>query len=1821
MSQFITFLTEELKASLGQWLAQKSGESLRIVYSGPPFCMLEEMFALLVSEGSLLEIETDSFTTSLPVFLLDSRCTDPTELSSARCSQSYLTKVRTAGTCKSFLALKDSGDSISRSLATSVTRIGIPEGVEHREDWLAKLLLEKLRHFVLHRFFSADKEVAAGKVLLDLALKEAWALDDRFLDRRHTWSVFRRLTDTNLKDVDASSAFLAILGLPRCENSEDIGSRAHASVLTRLGDLLDQRGFSGTFELLEERSEESLRPHLDTLREQLLKRCNTPQDFLASPFRSYSPLDDENTGALPDWWNALTLEEWEKILDSGEVRPKSGVLIDCLGETAPGAKGMPTVFLDTPGFRIELPEDATTGEVRVSRASGRKQLEELAVLDASDPVEWTDPVEIPKHDPYLRYRFELEGHKPVTVNIIALDQYVPCIALYCRSASKVSPFKLNKKAKNPDGKKIVRYESELRVNGVGSHQIDLYLRDGTEVSESMTGYEVDSEHGGEVIRRINHSSGQHAVCVVETDEECHYDFVAKAPGGEEEIVYRVWISAADHTPTGASSEFDSLILQNMESSGSTRVEVVPTRLGDLMLWAMASEESFHPVVMGPDYLDHWKSPAWTDQPVFSGRKLILDPRPTPEDFAIPEAYANARKGVLDLLRSNEATDEIVPLELQRLGEMMADADFAAAVEGYLDAYSDWVEHSPEYACWADVVTLHDIEGEGDTLNPIPYACLLTPLHPLRLGWQCRAQAVLKGALEEHARCPAASMLDPGHFPDCLVLHCMTATGRLSGQGFISVASSSDYWGVLWNCERISDISSRNLGPLFCSAFGLEIHGLQTGFSVQQVIRSLLEVERLSSGRSTLKVAVVSDTTGSSSCNEGIEDWALGGLGQEGDEWFGSGGKSLDVYDMRDPDLQPEASALASMVDGVNGMVRWFNLHGREDDPHSGDLTVIAHLGTANPSFQQESIRSPVDRSFLTRWRLRKQLATSGGRFIAESRVGRYSLAEEGNSLGDKVGRCSHRLESACSEHFDSYLFAPRLHTLDAGLRHARYCAVSSSNIDAPCFFDGTRSSYLWDYDLPAYGRKAGENSGYFLLAKESPTMTLAIQSACKAIAPTSEVSKDKVESMLSEVSRRGMPTLKKLTIGGSASLGELGMLVALRLLQSEFEEHPVGPGIAPVQAGERNLNLVIPVDPFQNHFENLRTALHKKGGERPDLMVVSVRFAGGQPDGIKVIPIEVKARSSVMGVSDRQAALGQAKSFAALLDSFREMGEKHELWGIAWRSLLASWLDYAFRVYGQLDQFLHHSDWSEIHESVLAAVMSGSLSPAVDQRGRLVVMDLSTTSGPVDVDGDGFKETIALSHADGYAVLNSDHCPILEGITETLGDWEFPPDEEDLPGGGSKAPSPIGGDTGTQPPVTSGTSGAESPGQEEGTEAGTEPKGKEEPQQPSGGKAQEAETAEGLRFQVGTVIDAFQESDVDFFPANTQLNQLNIGIVGDLGTGKTQLIQAFIHQFRLDPSQNRGSAPRILIFDYKKDYSKPQFVEATGAKVVQPFDIPLSLFDTRDSTNPAKAWLDRSKFFIDVLDKIYTGIGPVQRQRIKEAVKTAYASTDGAEPGFPTLENVFDAYVEAGDKVDSPYAIMSDLVDGGYFTSDVAKVQPFSKFLDGVVVVDLGAVGQDDNTKNMLVAIFLNLFYEHMLTIEKKPFIGNDPQLRHVEAMLLVDEADNIMKYEFDVLKKVLLQGREFGVGVMLASQYLSHFRTAHENYVEPLLTWLVHKVPNVTVKELESLGLPHVDSNTVQRIKSLECHQCLYKTLGVDGKFVRATPFYELMRDQSQSD
>jgi hypothetical protein len=588
-------------------------------------------------------------------------------------------------------------------------------------------------------------------------------------------------------------------------------------------------------------------------------------------------------------------------------------------------------------------------------------------------------------------------------------------------------------------------------------------------------------------------------------------------------------------------------------------------------------------------------------------------------------------------------------------------------------------------------------------------------------------------------------------------------------------------------------------------------------------------------------------------------------------------------------------------------------------------------------------------------------------------------------------------------------------------------------------------------------------------------------------------------------------------------------------------------------------------------------------------------------------------------------ALGQARSFSALLSELKKRADDPEkvLWQLAFQHLLTSIITYGFRVYSQQRVARKQSNsWDHNYSRVIEAILSNEWILDIDNQGRLLVVDGSSNSGPRDIDNDGLEDTIVLSHADAAEIIVGDPTKTYLAIKASLGNWRLLPQE-------------VGGTITSTihpaiPPTLVQSEPIISP-----NEWGN--KNELRTNQPSLVTCDSASVAESLPakateqtttpeatdqrialiLNVGSTVDGFQTKDLQLNLSDTNLNQLNIGIVGDLGTGKTQLLKSLVYQTATGAQANRGIKPRFLIFDYKNDYTSPDFVAAVGAKVVSPYQIPLNLFDADDAQNNPNAWLDRFMFFADVLDKIYSGVGPVQRQNLKQAVKQAYEDSNGMGRQ-PTIVDVHEKYANiVGNKPDSPFSIIDDMVDLKLFASNPKDIITFDKFLDGVVVISLSELGQNDRIKNMVVAIMLNMFYEHMLKIPKRPFLGSEPQFRAVDSFLLVDEADNIMRYEFDVLRKVLLQGREFGVGVILASQYLRHFKAGATDYKEPLLSWFVHKVPNVTPQELAGLGLIGNVNQLADRIRSLAKHECLFKTFDTNGEIIRGLPFYQMATEK----
>jgi hypothetical protein len=1020
--------------------------------------------------------------------------------------------------------------------------------------------------------------------------------------------------------------------------------------------------------------------------------------------------------------------------------------------------------------------------------------------------------------------------------------------------------------------------------------------------------------------------------------------------------------------------------------------------------------------------------------------------------------------------------------------------------------------------------------------------------------------------------------------------------------------------------------------------GLLVGGISSGFSVSQVHRAMEDVCEMLVAKPVIGVLISSAAGQNNACNEGMLSWGRKNFGGEENASSRStlsiGAAEIHVFDERGENVRPDDAEISNLAEDTLNAVQWYSA-GDSDELH--DLAIIAQLETSNASALPTKLVSPLGVGGLVRVRIREQQRTGGGQFLCESRVSGPARIS-GDGIADNTAKAIARLEGYGAGPF-GYVFAPSIAAVKRSLEKAEFVAVSSSAVDPACFLGNwLEGTYLWDYELPSYSGRSGDSNGYYLLSSIDDIDLETMQTVLKRLPGCDDMDRSELASIVQEVARRGIPTVRGLSAGNSGATGDLGLFVATRVLQDCFRTSGLEDGLLKPwtdDADEQLITLVIPVDPFQRYLDDLAKAVKKPTMHRPDLIVVGLSIRDSSVR-CKLTPIEVKNRSgsAQMSTSARQDALAQAKSLSSLLETLQDTyadDSEMVLWRLAYENLIVSMVAYGFRVYSQhLAESGRAGDWSTLQSRVMEAILSSELRIEIDANGRLLVIDGSSSSGPRDTDGDGFNETIELSQLDASVVVRGTTENLYSSMKDQLGHWRLLPSA--IPVTCAEPTTPTREETAS---VAKSVITLEDPnvhpsgqGEDEHRKANDivdlDPASQcelpEESQATRDAKninvvddVNDAMEQSGLELRIGESIDGFQKRVHFLNLGDTALNQMNMGVVGDLGTGKTQLLKSLVFQVANGSEGNRGIAPNVLIFDYKKDYSADDFVEATGARVVRPQHLPLNLFDLSASSQSVSPWLERYRFFADVLDKIYPGIGPVQRDRLKNAIKDAYAAF---QPGtYPTIHDVHRNYVAAlKGGADSLSGILGDIVDMELFADDRTLIVGPDDFLKGVVVVALNDLGQDDRTKNMLVAIMLNVFYERMLRTVKRPFLGKNGNMRVVDSMLLVDEADNIMQYEFDVLRKVLLQGREFGVGVILASQYLSHFKAGATDYREMLLTWLLHKVPNVSGKDLSPLGLndPSALQQVAERIKGLALHECLYKTHNVAGEFLRGAPFYK---------
>lgn len=345
--------------------------------------------------------------------------------------------------------------------------------------------------------------------------------------------------------------------------------------------------------------------------------------------------------------------------------------------------------------------------------------------------------------------------------------------------------------------------------------------------------------------------------------------------------------------------------------------------------------------------------------------------------------------------------------------------------------------------------------------------------------------------------------------------------------------------------------------------------------------------------------------------------------------------------------------------------------------------------------------------------------------------------------------------------------------------------------------------------------------------------------------------------------------------------------------------------------------------------------------------------------------------------------------------------------------------------------------------------------------------------------------------------------------------------------------------------------------------------------------------------------ETFRSAPLYWEPTNTaKFMNTNSGIIGTMGTGKTQFTKSLVTQLVRNHGDNvDGAQIGVLIFDYKSDYIDDAFVTATGARKLKlhrlPYN-PLSLFGDTPMLP-----VHTAAGFVETMARAYQ-LGPKQQTKLRSMILACYEAA-GILPGDPstwgntppTLDHVWRRF-NAQERVeeDSLHAALLNLIEFEIFESDPTKMVSLYDLVDRVTVIELAKYPSE--VQSLIVALTLDLFYAQMQK-QGKPRVQGD--LRQVTKMILVDEADNFMSQDFPALRKILKEGREYGVGVILSTQELTHFKTGENDYSSYVMTWVVHRVSqikNADIKAIFNKDDKTEQGRLMEEIRSLEKHQSL---------------------------
>ena len=815
------------------------------------------------------------------------------------------------------------------------------------------------------------------------------------------------------------------------------------------------------------------------------------------------------------------------------------------------------------------------------------------------------------------------------------------------------------------------------------------------------------------------------------------------------------------------------------------------------------------------------------------------------------------------------------------------------VDRYLSTYCDLLKTigAPRAESWLaypfSALLYNQAAGDAEGV-------LLSPLHPLRLAWAWSVQRVSDEVARSEVFGPVASSFL--RFVDGELLP-LSGPATRSSERWVStgLAPGPQDFFVGWTLLAGTSVREKDAG-MAISLMGLGLpFGTPSGLDQGGVAAALRDYLRTYPASPQLRIGLAAPRGGEryAETDEAIVAASGEVIARYGDSLPG-GVRIFDASDRRGRPPSP-VNVLRKILSGgmdskdpaARPLFEW-TTEGAQGPASKVDIQFIEDkvvrvsaeaitagsetIGTAGPAFPFNRFRS---------WRL-DELANG---------VSSFALGLQEDCFGElpSFPRALGQLENLKVSGTGLKLTAElRLGTAFLG-DHARWTITGNRHLDPSVLSFQLRGApgeiALWEW-RPAFLSRQNQKGAivsvasthpYTVLARPSSALTDEVATVLQQCSMTS--SHADVRDVITNLGVRGVGLSSLLTMGHTQSLGAIGFSLAFRALQT-WESN----------TDSDEVRCIVPMDSVYPLLDVLgQGATITDDQRRADLLLMSARFPTGGPCSLRFQAVEVKMRSGQPGSFPQRGSATLADPLEQLASTHRileHLCQNHEREGrklsLA-NAALATLLEAAFSL-----RPADSTRQTPLETRILRAVASGEVTPSASS-GTLLWFQVGATGlggGPYEQrspnngePGQVFANPAALDDA----VTRGD---IGKAVASIIARDRPAKDLVD-------ALRPGGDEQGTARPSVREDVQPEIHGELESATANSDP-GEQRPAEEEEltvradepgeiAVPEKALTPEGISILIGHTPDGAALDPVYFTPSETELNQLNIGVVGDLG--------------------------------------------------------------------------------------------------------------------------------------------------------------------------------------------------------------------------------------------------------------------------------------------------------------------------------------------------